>query len=39
MNMEKPIPAAQAQARRSLQAQVKWGAHVLTVGGDAPVRV
>jgi len=25
--------------RRSLQAQVKWGAHVLTVGGDAPVRV
>ena len=39
MNMDKPIPAAQAQARRSLQAQVKWGAHVLTVGGDAPVRV
>ena len=39
MNMEKPIPAAQAQARRSLQAQVKWGSHVLTVGGDAPVRV
>jgi len=39
MTMEKPIPAAQPQARRSLQAQVKWGAHVLTVGGNAPVRV
>ena len=39
MTMDKPIPSAQPQARRSLQAQVKWGAHVLTVGGDAPVRV
>jgi (E)-4-hydroxy-3-methylbut-2-enyl-diphosphate synthase len=39
MNIETPIPAAQPQARRSLQAQVKWGDHVLTVGGDAPVRV
>ena len=39
MNMPTPIPAAQPHARRSLQAQVKWGSHVLTVGGDAPVRV
>jgi (E)-4-hydroxy-3-methylbut-2-enyl-diphosphate synthase len=39
MTMDKQIPSAQPQARRSLQAQVKWGAHVLTVGGDAPVRV
>ncbi len=27
------------QARRSLQARVAWGDHVVTVGGDAPVRV
>jgi len=39
MTMDKQIPSAQPQVRRSLQAQVKWGAHVLTVGGDAPVRV
>ncbi len=25
--------------RRSLQARVSWGNHVVTVGGDAPVRV
>jgi len=39
MNMPTPIPPAQPHARRSLQAQVKWGSHVLTVGGNAPVRV
>jgi (E)-4-hydroxy-3-methylbut-2-enyl-diphosphate synthase len=39
MNIEKPIPSAQPHTRRSLQAQVKWGSHVLNVGGDAPVRV
>ena len=39
MNMPTPIPPAQPHARRSLQAQVKWGSHILTVGGDAPVRV
>ena len=39
MNMPTPIPSAQPHARRSLQAQVKWGSHILTVGGDAPVRV
>ncbi len=26
-------------ARRSRQARVVWGDHVVTVGGDAPVRV
>ncbi|MBU3651146.1 MAG: flavodoxin-dependent (E)-4-hydroxy-3-methylbut-2-enyl-diphosphate synthase [Limnohabitans sp.] len=30
---------SQPKARRSLQAQVRWGEHVVTVGGDAPVRV
>jgi (E)-4-hydroxy-3-methylbut-2-enyl-diphosphate synthase len=39
MNNGIPIPAAQPLARHSLQAQVKWGDHVLTVGGNAPVRV
>ncbi|WP_350294454.1 flavodoxin-dependent (E)-4-hydroxy-3-methylbut-2-enyl-diphosphate synthase [Limnohabitans sp. Rim8] len=37
--MKTPIPAASPLPRRSLQAQVKWGSHVLTVGGHAPVRV
>ncbi len=36
---ELPIPTAEPKARRSLQAQVKWGQQVVTVGGDAPVRV
>ena len=31
-------PAVPAQ-RRSLQAQVRWGSRVVTVGGGAPVRV
>jgi len=34
-----PIPDASPLPRRSLQALVKWGDHVLTVGGNAPVRV
>jgi len=34
-----PIALSQPKARRSLQAQVRWGKHVVTVGGDAPVRV
>jgi len=33
------IDVSQPKARRSLQARVAWGDHVLTVGGDAPVRV
>jgi (E)-4-hydroxy-3-methylbut-2-enyl-diphosphate synthase len=34
-----PIDAARPAARRSLQARVVWGSRVVTVGGDAPVRV
>jgi (E)-4-hydroxy-3-methylbut-2-enyl-diphosphate synthase len=33
------ITPAQPAARRSLQARVVWGQRVVTVGGDAPVRV
>ena len=33
------IPPALPQARRSRQARVVWGDRVVTVGGDAPVRV
>ena len=39
MNIAVPIPDASPLPRRSLQAQVKWGDHILTVGGNAPVRV
>ncbi|MEJ7137214.1 flavodoxin-dependent (E)-4-hydroxy-3-methylbut-2-enyl-diphosphate synthase [Amphibiibacter pelophylacis] len=34
-----PIALAGAAPRRSRQARVAWGGQVLTVGGDAPVRV
>src|SRR3954454_10150764 len=34
-----PIDPAAPRARRSAQARVAWGANVVTVGGDAPVRV
>jgi len=33
------IEAATPSKRRSRQARVAWGDHVVTVGGDAPVRV
>jgi (E)-4-hydroxy-3-methylbut-2-enyl-diphosphate synthase len=33
------IAMSKPQARRNLQARVTWGDHVVTVGGDAPVRV
>ena len=33
------IEAATPAPRRSRQARVAWGEHVVTVGGDAPVRV
>ncbi len=33
------IEAAAPAPRRSRQARVAWGDHVVTVGGDAPVRV
>jgi len=42
MNADDPVdliePAAPAP-RRSRQARVRWGSHVVTIGGDAPVRV
>jgi (E)-4-hydroxy-3-methylbut-2-enyl-diphosphate synthase len=34
-----PTEPAAPKARRSAQARVAWGANVVTVGGDAPVRV
>ncbi|HVZ43047.1 MAG TPA: flavodoxin-dependent (E)-4-hydroxy-3-methylbut-2-enyl-diphosphate synthase [Ramlibacter sp.] len=34
-----PIDAALPQPRRSRQGRVAWGSRVVTVGGDAPVRV
>jgi (E)-4-hydroxy-3-methylbut-2-enyl-diphosphate synthase len=34
-----PIPLGEPAQRRSLQARVVWGDRVVTVGGDAPVRV
>lgn len=34
-----PIEAAAPKARRSRQAHVVWGGRIVTVGGDAPVRV
>jgi len=36
---EQPIVPAAPAARRSRQARVTWGDRVVTVGGDAPVRV
>ncbi len=34
-----PIEPASPRPRRSRQARVAWGSRVVTVGGDAPVRV
>ena len=34
-----PIALAAPLPRRSRQARVVWGSHVVTVGGDAPVRL
>ena len=33
------VPAAQPARRRTRQATVRWGSNVVSVGGDAPVRV
>src|ERR1700675_4424967 len=33
------IDPARPAARRSRQAEVRWGSNVVTVGGEAPVRV
>ena len=38
-NRSEPILVASPAPRRSLQARVTWGDRVVTVGGDAPVRV
>ncbi|WP_353233471.1 flavodoxin-dependent (E)-4-hydroxy-3-methylbut-2-enyl-diphosphate synthase [Diaphorobacter ruginosibacter] len=37
--MEQPVAISAPAARRSRQARVVWGERVVTVGGDAPVRV
>ncbi|MDI4632340.1 flavodoxin-dependent (E)-4-hydroxy-3-methylbut-2-enyl-diphosphate synthase [Pelomonas sp. V22] len=37
--LEEAIAAARAGRRLTRQAQVKWGSRLVTVGGDAPVRV
>ena len=34
-----PIPMSQPAARTTRQAKVVWGSRVVTVGGDAPVRI
>jgi (E)-4-hydroxy-3-methylbut-2-enyl-diphosphate synthase len=39
MSTYHPIPFSIPARHRSLQAQIRWGEHVVTVGGDAPVRV
>ena len=39
MDSSKPIAIALPKPRRSLQAQVVWGQRIVTVGGDAPVRI
>ncbi len=39
LNHQTPIVAAAPAARRSRQARVVWGDRVVTIGGDAPVRV
>ena len=39
MSEPQPIESAAPKARRSRQARVVWGPRVVTVGGDAPVRV
>src|SRR5574343_1238662 len=36
---DQPMAQAQPAPRRSRQARVAWGGQVLTLGGDAPVRV
>lgn len=39
MSESSPIAVSTPQRRLSLQANVTWGGRVVTVGGDAPVRV
>jgi (E)-4-hydroxy-3-methylbut-2-enyl-diphosphate synthase len=37
--LDAPIRMARPAPRQSLQAIVRWGSRVVTIGGDAPVRV
>ena len=39
MESSLPVPCVEAQTRRARQARVVWGSRLVTVGGDAPVRV
>ena len=39
MAQQQPIALAAPLQRKSMQARVVWGSRVVTVGGDAPVRV
>lgn len=39
MQVRLPIESAFPKARRSTQVQVAWGSRIVTVGGDAPVRI
>ncbi|MES2529988.1 MAG: flavodoxin-dependent (E)-4-hydroxy-3-methylbut-2-enyl-diphosphate synthase [Pseudomonadota bacterium] len=39
MSDQLPIEPAAPMARRSRQARVEWGPRIVTIGGDAPVRV
>ena len=40
MNIDaQPVAMTRPQKRQTLQDKVAWGDHVVTVGGDAPVRV
>jgi len=39
MPVPAPIDISQPKGRHSRQAQVVWGSRIVTVGGDAPVRI
>lgn len=39
MSTQGPVPVAAAKRHNTLQAVVRQGDHVVTIGGDAPVRV
>lgn len=39
MHIPTPIAEANAQGRTTRQAKVVWGSRIVTVGGDAPVRL
>ena len=39
MNIFSPIEVAVPKIRRSQQARIVWGNRIVTVGGDAPIRV